>query len=416
MNYKFPVPTALSNLYSKTIDKAEAFAAIKTQPGIVRWTDHSDYEETHFHDFKILIDKYLAGKQTFIDFSNMPMLYYFTGKISPSYFYQNPLTIHNEYLQKKFISDLKEYDAPLIVFSAFPENWWDNVDGVANTMRHYRLAEFFYQHYQPFVIADKLCVWKRKDFNPEMKEEVLYSYTRSEDSLKAQSDVIRQTVKSPEGKKHLLKIHWAENVPDVIQRINDGDTGLKADFINTIEHLAYYILKDSETEFSFELKNNENILSVQLSQNDFIPDFYSHCPQNDDLKLLPSIWAKYDAALKAEKVIAALTPNPVTLAGNEMSFFNFNSHIDKSTGNTVFISLEADNDEELSIELMYGSKKNGFMGLFKFTLPPGRGTRNFAIRISSQFNWYNPGVDYLALVSKTGPAVTVKKIELLKAE
>ena len=82
----------------------------------------------------------------------------------------------------------------------------------------------------------------------------------------------------------------------------------------------------------------------------------------------------------------------------------------------VFISLETENTEPLQIDLMYGSSKNGFKGSFGFKIPPGQGERNFAVRISSQYNWYDPSVDYIALVSRNNKNIMLKKLELLKAD
>jgi hypothetical protein len=412
MNYKFPAPSEFRNVYSKTAEKAGSFSAIEPKPGIVRCIDSSGFEETHFGEFKKLIATALTEKQTFIDFSNLPMLYYFTGKISPSYFYQNPLTIHNEYLQKKFISDLDQYDAPLIVFSNFPENWWDNVDGVPNTMRHYRLAEYFYKNYRPFVIADNLCIWKRNDLAAENKERVIFSYDRSRDSLKRAAPISYQLKRSA-GKKYLVRIYFTNNTPEI--SVNNGM--LKPDYTGDIDHTAYYLLKTAGNDLSIALANSDNIRSVLITEQDFIPDFYSSNPQTDDLKQLPYIWGSYDDSLPSEKMLADLSPAPVSLLENNVKYFNFSAAVDKSEGNTVLMSLDAENKEPLQVDLMYGSSKKGYKGAFRFQLPAGSGTRELAVRISSQYNWYDPSVDYIALVSRSGnAAITVRKLQVLKAQ
>ncbi|MCW3071177.1 MAG: hypothetical protein JWO44_1067 [Bacteroidetes bacterium] len=416
MNYKFPVMTDFQNLYSKTAEKTKTFSAIEPKPGIVRCIDTSNFEETHFGDFKRLIATHLTEKQTFIDFSNLPMLYYFTGKISPSYFYQNPLTIHNEYLQKKFISGLSQYDAPLIVFSNFPENWWDNVDGVPNTMRHYRLAEYFYQHYEPFVIVNNLCVWKKTDFKPEWKENFIFQYTKTRDSLEALPERISFRGTRKEGKKYSCYICSDNGVPEIKLATKAGSRMIKADLVNPANHMSFYILPDEGAEYSVEIANNKSIRWLTINEADYINDFYSFYPQTDDLKQLPYIWGNYDDSLSAEKMLADLSPASFSLLENNIKYFNFNKAIDKTSGNTIFLSLEAGNEEPQLIELLYGSSENGYKGAYKFTVPPGSGERSFAVRISSQYNWYDPSVDYIALVSRSAKAITVKKLQLLKAQ
>lgn len=416
MNYKFPTQTEFSNLYSKIIKKTETFSSLVITPNMSRCTDTTNYEEKYFGNFKKFISKNLNDKQTFIDFSNLPMLYYFSGKISPSYFYQNPLTIHNDYLQKNFISELSEYDAPLIVFSNFPENWWDNVDGVPNPMRHYRLAEYFYQHYKPFVIVDNLCIWKRNDFKLENNEKVVYSYVKSTDSAYQEPNLICCSITESKEKNYLFKLSFNENAPEIKIQTKSGSRMMKSDFISEIGNTAYYILKDIESEFSMEIKNDKNIRSVILTANEYIPDFYSFYPQKDDLLELPHIWASYDKSVANEKMLLSLSQSDTPFVGNNPLYFNFNSLIDKTSGNTVFITLEANNAEPSFISLKYGSKAKGNLGEFIFKVISGVGQRNFAIRISSHYNWYDPSVNYISLVSWPCKDIVLKKIELLKAE
>ena len=412
MNYKFPAVTEFQNLYAKAAQKTASFSAIEPKPGIVRCIDSSNFEETHFGDFKKLVANSLTENQTFIDFSNLPMLYYFTGKISPSYFYQNPLTIHNEYLQKKFISDLSQYDAPLIVFSNFPETWWDNVDGVPNTMRHYRLAEYFYRNYTPFAIANNLCVWKRNDLKADLKERVVFSYNRDADSVRTGPVVCR--IAQSDGKKYVLTLRFNNAAPEIKISAKGSSRMIRPDYSSDADHTAYYILENAGG-LSADVADGENVRSLSITESDYIPDFYSAYPQTDELQQLPYLWATYDDSLAAEKTLLNLTPSPVSLRENNMNYFNFSSSIDKASGNTVLVSLDVDNDTPFSMELLYGSTQQGFKGAYKFTVPAGTGERSFALRVSSQYNWYNPTVDYVALVSRTNKVIALKKLELLKS-
>ncbi|MCW3105188.1 MAG: hypothetical protein JWO09_3628 [Bacteroidetes bacterium] len=412
MNYKFPAVTEFQNLYAKAAKKAGSFSAIEPKPGIVRCIDTANFEETNFGDFKKLIASSLTEEQTFIDFANLPMLYYFTGKISPSYFYQNPLSVHNEYLQKKFISDLGQYDSPLIVFSNFPESWWNNVDGVPNTLRHYRLAEYFYCNYRPFVIANNLCIWKKNDLNVDLKERVVFSYNRDADSVKTGS-VACKLAQAGE-RKYLLTLRFNSFAPEIKITAKGSSRMIRPDYSSDVDHTAYYMLENAGG-LSVDVGNKENIRSLSITESDYIPDFYSAYPQTDELQQLPYIWATYDDSLSTEKTLMNLMPSPVSLQENNMKYFNFSSGIDKTSGNTILISLDVENDAPLSIELLYGSTKEGFKGAYKFTVPAGSGERSFAVRVSSQYNWYNATVDYVALVSRTTKVIALKKLGLLKS-
>ncbi|MCE9539525.1 MAG: hypothetical protein K8R85_09935, partial [Bacteroidetes bacterium] len=252
MNYKFPAVNTPQNIYSQSIEKANNFPSIVPRENIIRCINDMDYENRKFSNFKKLINEELTEEQTFIDFTNTPMLYYFTGKISPSYFSQNPLTIHNDYLQKDFISDLKNYDAPFLLFSNFPETWWDNAIGVPNTTRHYRMAEYFYNYYQPFTIVDSLCIWKRNDFKIKNNQCLIYNYTEQLSDSSKSKPFIKGIIKNSKNKNYLFKINYNTFKNKTSQTalftivFNSGTQNIKPNFTDEINHIGYYIFKTSE--------------------------------------------------------------------------------------------------------------------------------------------------------------------------
>jgi hypothetical protein len=421
LNYKHPVVNAPQNIYSKVINKTSNFPKIEPKENIIRCIDDMQYENLKFSNFKKLITKQLTNKQTFIDFSNTPMLYYFTGKISPSSFYQNPLTIHNDFLQKDFISGLKKYDAPLIIFSNFPENWWDNAVGVPNIIRHYRMAEYFYTHFEPFVIVDNLCIWKRKDFQIKNNQRLIYNYSaQAIDSLEINS-TIKGGIQKSENKNYLFKINSntfkdkSGTIPQFTIILANGTQNLKPDFVDEINHIGYYLFNTFESGFSFQIKNEDiNINLINVYECDYIPDFYSSEPKKHNINQLPYIWGTYDKNVHQEKVIANLLSEPQTISSTAIKYFNFSTDIDKSSGNTVLISLACDNETPATMELMYGSDKNVFKGTFVFSIPPGKGKRDFAVRISSQYNWFASDNNYVALNCTNFENVKPDSIKLLK--
>lgn len=324
MNYKSPVTYSQENVYSKVIDKAKQFPHIEPHENITRCVNDMQYENTQYGNFKKLIETTLSEKQTFIDFSNTPMLYYFTEKVTPSHFYQNPLTLHNDYLQHVFIEGLKDYDAPLLVFGHHPETWWDNAIGVPNTIRHYRMTEYFYMNYEPFALIDNLNIWKRKDFEILQTEDVRYNYTLFTDSVN-----------------------------------------------------------------------------------------YATQPKNTELKELPYIWATYDETVHQSSVISELLNTPQLLA-NESHYLFFPTSTDKTSGNTVLLSLQCNNENPVTIELFYGNSKTGYKGGYTFTIPPGNEVQEFAVRTSVQYNWYNADVDCIAFHKNDSTTITLTGVKLLK--
>ncbi len=104
----------------------------------------------------------LKNDETFIDFGNTPMLYFYAEKEVPAFFYQSPQNVHSLSLQKDWIERLQTYKAPILLFRHAPRNWWDETDGVPNELRHSIMAEYFYTHYQPWEKRNGYEIWKEK--------------------------------------------------------------------------------------------------------------------------------------------------------------------------------------------------------------------------------------------------------------
>lgn len=120
------------------------------------------YENRHL-EIKKFMDVNLKADETFLDFSNTPMLYYYCRRQTPSFFAQNPLTLHNDFLQKKYLEDLAKYKVPLAIYSTIKQDMWDSVDQVPNNLRHYRIAEYLFKEYEPLGVVQDYCVWKKKN-------------------------------------------------------------------------------------------------------------------------------------------------------------------------------------------------------------------------------------------------------------
>lgn len=419
LNYKYPTTNAQENVYSKIISKVEQFPRIDPHENITRCVNDMQYENSKFGSFKKLITEHLTEKQTFIDFSNTPMLYYLTEKISPSHFYQNPLTLHNDYLQDTFIAGLKTYDAPLLVFSHFPETWWDNAIGVPNTIRHYRMAEYFYMNYEPFAMIDSLCIWKRKNFKLTNNKRIVYTYTLPKDSLSS-GTIISGTIANSENKNYVFELNSGKHIKSneaapLIMIHPDSETKKVSSFFNEVNHNIYYILNSATKEFSFRVENTaKKIQSLQVSEVEYLPEFYSSQPKNNDIKELPYIWGTYDKTVHHAPALTELLHAPEIVQDNYSHYFFFPTGIDKTSGNTVLISLRCNNEQPETIELYYGDNKTGYKGSYTFSIPPGKGIREFAVRTSAQYNWYDTDIDYIALNKKGATIITLEEIKLLK--
>lgn len=111
---------------------------------------------------KAFMDKLLTPEETFYDYSNSPMLYYYLKRKVPSYFNQPLLSSQDRYLQEKQI-ELLDDQVPIVVYSNYPENWYDAQDGVPKNLRHVFLGEYINRNYRPLAVIDGFTIWGKRD-------------------------------------------------------------------------------------------------------------------------------------------------------------------------------------------------------------------------------------------------------------
>jgi len=122
----------------------------------------------------------LKEDETFIDFGNTPMLYFYAQKQVPAFFYQSPQNVHSISLQRDWIKRLDNFNVPIFLFRHHPSEWWDATDGVPNELRHYLIAEYAYKTYFPWKQVSGYEIWKLKSQSdtllPEFMDPRLYEY------------------------------------------------------------------------------------------------------------------------------------------------------------------------------------------------------------------------------------------------
>ncbi|MDD3877000.1 MAG: hypothetical protein PHT69_10290 [Bacteroidales bacterium] len=121
------------------------------------------FNENTFTDLKAFFDKNLTPKQTFLDFSNTPALYFYCGRYIPGYFNQNLQNIVTDFLQIDLLKSLSPEKTPLVIYSNYPPGWFDATDGIPNSMRYYVLAEYVYKNYEPLCVVNNKSIWSVKD-------------------------------------------------------------------------------------------------------------------------------------------------------------------------------------------------------------------------------------------------------------
>jgi hypothetical protein len=160
LNYKLPSVNGSVSVFETTMSKllkpVTNLDTLKSRT-IISFTGDSKLNDKK--EVISFLNHNLKENETFIDFTNTSLLYFYTGKPTPSYFYQNPICSHNDWLQDKFIEDLKDYNTPYLLFDFVKGP--NHMDEVPNNFRHYRMAEYFYKTFEPDTIIEEVRIWRR---------------------------------------------------------------------------------------------------------------------------------------------------------------------------------------------------------------------------------------------------------------
>ena len=420
LNYKFPKVEQVDSTFQQIKNKMDIFPKIVPKKEKISRSTNSEKVEKEYKDFKKFIDENLGENETFIDFSNTPMLYYYTQKITPSSAYHNPLTIHNDYLQNNFMDGLKNYSTPFVVFSGFPETWYDNVDGVPNTVRHYKIVEYLYREYEPYAIIQRYCIWKKKSTSIHNEEKILFEYDTTMIEKISEKTCFTRAIEINKNKKYFFKVKfYSEQYQEVgLGYLNPSDSTLAKETsvipacIDEHNNIAYFIPDVSNIEkVVFHVKNLNNIIGMQLIECNYIPDFYSTIPKSYNINKLPYIWANYDVKIKSANTLEKLMNNKEILKFGAKIKYKIPKEFDKSSGNYIVLKINSNSDSPFDIKLSYGNGSNR-NGEYIFSIVPGDSSKTYAIRVSSQYNWFTSDNDFITIEANSGKDIITELNEL----
>ena len=397
----------------------------------------SIFFETKINNFKEFLDNNLDSNETFIDFTNTPMLYFYTHRENPNYFSQPLLSNHSDYLQDRFIEQLEDYKIPIIVYSNYPKTWWDASDNIPNHLRYYKISEYLNKNYKPYSIINNRCIWvKQDDKRFKNSKNIKYQITNLS-SLKTSNTLILDTifknftasrfkqiifnidstVKINKEKKYLFKINIKSNKQKKLSikyKTNLGNFNEDIDFSN--ENGGYVILntkganKISNIEIKFNTNEYFTFDKITLFEYDVIPDFYSE-QFNDrpNIGLIPYIWGNFDEKIANQEyeIIEKISGND-SIAKNKSKIYRFNTENTEHI-NYILISAKVKKDNTLYLTYMSNGKS---MGGYTIKIKKSDEFVNYVIRVSADYNWQK-NIDRFRL-SSANHTMEIEKIELIK--
>jgi hypothetical protein len=161
-NFKVPElkgqKSLIENLGHSFIEKD---LIIKFNKKINRVSGSENFELNVISGLRELMNNNFNDEATFIDFSNSPMLYYYTQREIPSYFCQYMQNTITPFLQEKNLELLGKMDVPIVVFSNIPETFFDQTDDIPNIIRYRLIRNFIYENYSPLGKINNHYIWAK---------------------------------------------------------------------------------------------------------------------------------------------------------------------------------------------------------------------------------------------------------------
>lgn len=407
--YRVPEPKGMKSIFERLVVKVKntknsSLASIEN-----RVINGPAQKEERYKAFSDFIKKNTKSDETFLDFSNRPMLYFFTKKITPSYFYQTPLCIQNDFLQDKYIEDLAGYKAPYLLFQGMSDIGYDNIDGVPNSLRHYRMAEYFYNNYSPSVIVNNFCVWrnnKTKDIN---KKDTILWYVAPADSN--QVDFVVADIKIKPGKFYSAKLFYSQKIEPALFVGNNGEV-ISATLKDIDETTSYAVIEAKAGSYKLSASSfGKGLKSFFVIESDYIPDYSSERILNYNFEKLPYVWGTYDKRFLEGKVWFEKSKN--ILPGQEIQI---PANIDRTKGNTLVLTLKNNTDKIQKAVVFFGNAKDKNKTGIWFDVLPSKKEERYAVRISSIYKWYSGNVDQINLSALEENSVIISNIKITEGK
>ena len=412
-NYRHPDLKDQNPLFESFIDKIKAGPIVGLDTLNTRIKNRPKDAGKKYNDFINFITKNTAPDETYIDFSNRPMLHFYTKKETPAGFYQNPLCLINDFLQQKFIDDLAKYKAPYLLFCELNDLGFEVVDGIPNALRHYRMAEWFYNCYEPAIVLNNYCVWKKKSTADKNRVDTVYHFMNNQVPNDSENK-IKLGIHANLNKKYLFKLVCNNgNPPDIktTHCVIGNSNPVKLFKVSETEFLAE--LTPQQQTCSLEIMNEaKTIEEVIVLEGDYLPDYFSKRYLNYNLEKLPYVWGNYDDLVDKETVLI----NKEIKRGNLSPFIDFPIDIDKTSGNTLLINCKNSGSVTKQIEVSFRHNKDKNCTKILCDVLPSKDFKRYAVRTSFSYNWYSKNVNQITISTGSDKDLIINKLSLTKGK
>jgi hypothetical protein len=286
----------LDNMQSK-IETPDFVAPSKMR--ISRATENSLTKDFYL-PFQKFFNENLAPDETFIDFTNIPMLYFYTQRKVPSYFDQPTLMLHNRFLQEQFIHNLPSSKVPIVIM----EGQTDSMDTVPNSIRHWWLYQYLRENYSSFGIVNGKTIWLKNGQQLKWpKPELIISRTFNSgqpDVASAEKDLNISLLDKPlslkKGYFYLVSIESSQK--DLEIKIDSAS--LRPTFEDLSLNLHYYVLSGEDLSHVGKLTTTKNkaafIKKITIEEGLYVRDYFSDSLREYGLRKFPWVLGRWEFA------------------------------------------------------------------------------------------------------------------------
>lgn len=123
----------------------------------IEWTDET---KKTIQGYQVVIDGLLDEDETFVDFINKTSVYPLLKRENPVYVSQSPLQLSGQFTQEEFVGEMAGIPIVLMPYDSYDTRFSESLDGVPNSYRYYKVAEYIYQNYVPLcTYENQYAVW-----------------------------------------------------------------------------------------------------------------------------------------------------------------------------------------------------------------------------------------------------------------
>lgn len=403
---------------------------------------------------KKVLDTVLIPQETYFDFASVDYFYALVRRKNPVYVNQSPLMISNDLTQKYALQQIEEAKPP-IVLMPIEGNRWSKIDGITVDYKYYMIAEYIYKNYVPIIrlpMFDIYCLKEKKNiYLDKLVEGGLYNEPLYEgnfdfigkdrlfyNNCTSRFDRSKNLILTPSGNNPYV-VGFLKQLKEQYPELNNVNTinqpsQLKIEYyVKSIGSIQmFYILKDND-DFSRQQSKSfvinspgrySAILKLPSIPSEFRIDVDTEEIQLENLTITqglqiinnqPEIWSRNLGEIPrlwAEKDGTKMFSSVPLLSAPQKGISSFiTDTMDIPTNESMYLLIQLESIIDSKATVAFG-KDQSKLGEFNFTVL--KGNHSYALRLSTDFHWWNTTGKYVSL--STNSPVNINKFCFISAE